>query len=455
MSEHTHISRTWRHILALLLALAILPCSVLAETAGDKNQPAGITIYSPYAPQNYAQPERFPVDENLYFDDDPEITARYGFSYPWLTNLELARIKALQAAMKEGTAEDYSGPSVLNLPSVNSNDVAVYSLNPEDFAGERFFVFLPDSYAMDDDQLMSLLAAFEELGIDFDPESLNKRNCCRHCNILETRDLLDEEQTRMDKIVAQVRSGELKSISTDVNMLSVEKITERGWGFDHKRFLFYPYRSMTDDELTFFALEAETVWKMSPEDMRADGLNTLSKIIRIPEISKVTGSALTELDLSHNDLYFTDSAKLIRYDNECLLKHSMTSDSVSDIPSFLYMYHLQTPGSAPELGCIELFYPYYVGFSDQDYPTVTSDEQIRAAQQWAQDNLLLPKEDLPDNWFIRTTHTDPGGNSLIQLVLETPDWEINLWMYPNSMKISECRIYSLKWYLPGQKWHWA
>ncbi|MBP5726494.1 MAG: hypothetical protein J6Y48_05410, partial [Clostridia bacterium] len=292
MSEHTHISRTWRHILALLLALTILPCSVLAETAGDKTQPAGKTIYSPYAPQNYAQPERFPVDETRSFYNDPEIYDRNGFSYPWLSNLELARIKALQSAMKDGKAA-YAGPSVLNLPSVNSNDVAVYSLNPEDFAGERFFVFLPDSSAMEDYQLMSLLAAFEELGIDFDPESLNRRNCCRHCNILETRNLLDEEQTRMDKIVAQVRSGELKNISTDVNMLSVEKITERGWGFDSKRFLFYPYRSMTDDELTFFALEAENVWEMSPEDMRAEGLNTLSKIIRIPEISKVTGSART------------------------------------------------------------------------------------------------------------------------------------------------------------------
>ena len=48
-----------------------------------------------------------------------------------------------------------------------------------------------------------------------------------------------------------------------------------------------------------------------------------------------------------------------------------------------------------------------------------------------------------------------NGNKKVQLVMNTPDWEIDLWMYANSLDLYECRIYSRKWYDPGQKWFWS
>ena len=451
MIGHMNITRTWRRILAAALVLALLPCCVLAETAAGETKTKTI-YYSPYAPDTGRRPERTPV-ESTAVAEDPEVYDRDGFSYPWLTNLELARIKELQADMKNGKAA-YSGPSIINLPSVNSDDVAVYTLNPEDFCGETCYVFLPDSRSMSDAQLAALLAAFEELGIDFDPDSLNDRNCCRHCNVLQTRYLRPEEQDRMDKIVAQIRSGELKGITTDTKVTSVEKITNRTWGLDIKRFQFYPYRSMTDEELTLFALDTENVWETSPQDIKADGLNVLSKLIRLPEISFAENCSRTELNLGNHDLYLTDSDKLTKYESSFFLKSSMSGD-VGKTPSTLDMYHLQVPGAAPELACISLFYPYSGSFADKDYPETTEETRIAAAQKWARDNLLLPETDLREDWTVQTTDTDWDGNEQVQLVLNTPDWEINLWMYANSLEMYECRIYSRKWYDPGQKWFWS
>ena len=452
MIGHMNITRAWKRILAAVLLLALLPCCVLAETAVEKKAEKKTIYYSPYAPDTARRPKRTPV-ESTDVSEDPEVYDRDGFSYPWLTNLELARIRELQAAMKDGKAA-YSGPSIVNLPSVQSNDVAVYTLNPEDFCGETCYVFLPDSHAMSDAQLMALLAAFEELGIDFDPDSLNDRNCCRHCNVLKTRYLRPEEQDRMDKIVAQIRNGELKGITTETGILSVEKITRRTWGYDSKRFQFYPYRSMTDEELTLFALETESVWETSPEKMKADALKALSKIIRLPEISSEENCSRSELNLKGHDIYITDSDKLTKYESSFFLRHSMDGE-VSKTPSTLDLYHLQTPGAAPELACIALFYPYSGSFKDKNYPESTENDQIAAAQKWALDNLLLPKKDFQKPWTVQKTDTDRNGNARVQLVLNTPDWEINLWMYANSLELYECRIYSRKWYESGQKWFWS
>ena len=137
MIGHMNITRTWRRILAAALVLALLPCCVLAETAAGETKTKTIS-YSPYAPDTGRRPERSPV-ESTAVAEDPEVYDRDGFSYPWLTNLELARIRELQAAVKDGKAA-YSGPSIINLPSVDSDDVAVYTLNPEDFCGETCYV---------------------------------------------------------------------------------------------------------------------------------------------------------------------------------------------------------------------------------------------------------------------------------------------------------------------------
>ena len=132
---------------------------------------------------------------------------------------------------------------------------------------------------------MALAAAFEELGIDFDPDDLNDRNCCRHCNVLETRTLTDEENSRMESIKDRIRRGQLKKkdIPAGTKVLTVEKRTSRGWGLDRKTFLFYPYRRMTDDELALFALEDEEAWDVDPDELKAAALKDAGELINLPK----------------------------------------------------------------------------------------------------------------------------------------------------------------------------
>ena len=261
-------------LLTALLILTLLPLASYADTS--------TMIYSPYAPEITRWPERHPV-ENTNIQQDPEVYDRDGYSYPWLTDLELVKFREYQAALKDGEI-GYAGESIINPSTVTSDDVAVFTLDPDEFCGESYYVFLPDSSSVTDTQLVALAAAFEDLGIDFDPDSLNDRNCCRHCNVLETRILTDEENSRMEEIKNRIRCGQLtkEDIPEGTQILTVEKRTLRTWGLDRKTFLFYPYRRMTDDELALFALEDEEVWDVNPDELKAAALKDAGELINLP-----------------------------------------------------------------------------------------------------------------------------------------------------------------------------
>ena len=88
-------------------------------------------------------------------------------------------------------------------------EAGVYPLNPEDFGGRTFYVVLP-YFQMNRDQLLSLISAFEELGIPFDPDSLDGTNCVRGTSLLfnaATRELTWDEQNRVKEILRIIRNG--------------------------------------------------------------------------------------------------------------------------------------------------------------------------------------------------------------------------------------------------------
>ena len=321
MSGFSPVIRHRLLLLAAFLILSLLPFPSFAETSRD---------YSPYAPEIDRWPERQPVSAEE-IARAPHYSDFIDFVSPWLTDIELAKMREFQAALKDGDIT-YSGDSIVNPSTVNSQDVAVFTLNPEDFCGESYYVFLPDSQSLSDTQLVALAAAFEDLGIDFDPDSLNDRNCCRHCNVLETRWLTDEENDRMEEIRAKIRRGQLKKedIPSDTQVLTAEKRTPRTWGLDSKTFLFYPYRRMTDDELALFALMDEGIWDIDPDELQAAALKDTGELINLPgnvrKYNPCTNRELMQLD---GDTYLPRSSAVYKYTSHSTSGRTATWTSFS------------------------------------------------------------------------------------------------------------------------------
>ncbi len=422
--------------MAVLLILTLLPLTILADTS--------VKIYSPYAPEITRWPERHPV-ENTNVQVDPEVHDRDGYSYPWLTDLELVKFREFQTALKDGEI-GYAGESIINPTTVTDDDVAVFTLDSNDFCGESYYVFLPDSSSVTDTQLVALAAAFEELGVDFDPDSLNDRNCCRHCNVLETRILTDEENSRMETIKDRIRRGQLtkEDVPEDTQVLTVEKRTMRGWGLDRKTFLFYPYRRMTDDELALFALADEEAWDVDPDELKTAALKDAGELINLPRsVHEYEPCISRELMQIKGDTYLPRSNAVYKYTSQFYFEGY---DGFYDrIHCNMDIVQMQEIGSTAETAGIHLWYGYYSTFSDSDYPESHEAEWLAAAQNWAGQVLRLPADVLQDGWTVSYKIEDYGSN-LVQLKLVTEEYEICVWVYQNSAKISDCLIFNRNWY---------
>ena len=423
-------------LMAVLLILTLLPLTILADTS--------VKIYSPYAPEITRWPERHPV-ENTNVQVDPEVHDRDGYSYPWLTDLELVKFRDFQTALKDGEI-GYAGESIINPTTVTDDDVAVFTLDSNDFCGESYYVFLPDSSSVTDTQMVALAAAFEELGIDFDPDSLNDRNCCRHCNVLETRILTDEENSRMETIKDRIRRGQLtkEDVPEDTQVLTVEKRTMRGWGLDRKTFLFYPYRRMTDDELALFALADEEAWDVDPDELKTAALKDAGELINLPRsVHEYEPCISRELMQIKGDTYLPRSNAVYKYTSQFYFEGY---DGFYDrIHCNMDIVQMQEIGSTAETAGIHLWYGYYSTFSDSDYPESHEAEWLAAAQNWAGQVLRLPADVLQDGWTVSYKIEDYGSN-LVQLKLVTEEYEICVWVYQNSAKISDCLIFNRNWY---------
>lgn len=351
-------------------------------------------------------------------------------SNPWLTDLELSRVRVLTAALDAGEIT-YEGPSIVNVPFDSKNGVAVYLLNPEDFNGETFYVMLPD-FQMNDAQLIALISAFKETGIPFDPDSLNMRNCCRFCNSLETRPLTSDERFRLYTALDKILSGELNKadLAADARAVTVEKtISNRSYGSDNRLFRFYPYRKLTDDELALFIFAELERFDTNPAELMSDAVYSAMDLINLP-----TNWMHEEASCAEMNIY---SKYMKQYMNV------FSIDGPSDTTCLLTVKHSQTPGEAAELSGIHLRY-----FRSNDETHLYSDEEaeqvcIAMAQQWAKENLKLPTENA--EWILSDKYGS-GLDSQVQLLLQTSEWDIYLWINKTSQQPSECYLYSRKWY---------
>ncbi len=424
--------KSWRTVIALVLALAVLPLNALALTE-DTLEPAPETENTTWQArgENYLPPDGKPQNRKEVSADlaeDAQFTTN-GFSKSWLTDLELVRTRRMMEKMAAGEIT-YTGPSVVNASGIAFSGVGVYPLNPEDYDGETFYVKLPRYQPLTDEQILSLIAAFGELGIPFDPDSLGTRNCSREdpeyeLNV-ESRSMTREEEARLEIIRTLVRRGRL----TKENIL--EGTADFAVPIRLKTLWIYPYRSMTDDELTLLALHTDSRWEDDPlelEQMARDAILSVYPEAGSLNLEEITMDSIG--DVTDNGRYY------LRY------RADMSTGSWED-DDFRYfdVEWVKEYGNEPEISTVGVSLSNN-GFANRG--AGTREGWIAAAREWTESSLKIPDGKMPENWSVTR---EPGTSyyaSPAYIGGETPEWEVTVEIEPDTMKVRSGGIVSKKW----------
>lgn len=244
------------YVWALMLAL-MLPAVSLAVTEGvveaapqvevEVSREAGKPSYLPDESNYAGYGDWMPAWENA----EEWVESRFdGECYydveqrPRMTAGEAARAKALLEAYQKGETA-YSGENILN--KMDNVIVGVYALEPDHFAGETAFTILPGP-CMTDQQILAVIDAFAQLGLTFDPDSLNERNCARGGGIETNRFFTEEERERYTSLARLIEKGmiDLKSLGA-VRTMNVGLDSRYFCGLPD--FTIRPYRAATDAEM--------------------------------------------------------------------------------------------------------------------------------------------------------------------------------------------------------------
>ena len=271
-------------LFSLALALAMVPLAAFATGEDVLEAAPAVTLPGEMPEEETAADEDalipyLPYEGQYYFvsygtEDASDLEQYY---QPRLTEEEAERARRFLAEMEAGKNPEWNGPDCLD--QTENVTVGVYPLDPEDYHGETFYVILP-TYRMTDDMLRSLIHAFSRLGIRFDPDLLNYRNCCRGYD--QTRFLSYEETIRMQIIRYQVRRGMITRDSVPAGTACRVIRKEKNFGPSFDRISLYPYRSMTDEELAAFAIEEEGVWEIDPVTVEKLALEFISDRLDAP-----------------------------------------------------------------------------------------------------------------------------------------------------------------------------
>ena len=246
-----------KEICALMAILLLVPMTAFAVKEGVVEEAAPVDL----AELESGTTRSYLPDESYYaFSGDIQPTWAMNESYtpqpldsdsyndttqnPYLTPGEIARAKVLAEAYQKGEKTG-DGKSILG--KIDQVELGVYPLDPEAFDGEKVFVLLPGT-CLTDEQILSFLDAYHLLGLSFNPEGLNFRNCARGGGIETTRFLTDEERERRNILAEQIRFGILKTDGLDTSMACSPKLNPVFYN-GMMDFTFRPYRSMTDEEL--------------------------------------------------------------------------------------------------------------------------------------------------------------------------------------------------------------
>ena len=245
-----------RRWLALLIALS-LPACALAVTEGVVESAPGIELELGFLgdqTQESFLPRPRQVQEEagwmLSQAYDPQMGE--GGNYDRMTSMcrltsgEACRANLLLEAYERGEAKG-NAEHVLNVQ--NDVVVGVYPLEEKDYDGESVLLLLPGTM-LSDEQILDIIDAYAVLGLRFDPQALNERNCVRG----ETfwRHDTPEERERSSNIRKEIERGTLPMQAIDTSSIRTVTVNMRyflgSYGPDD-RFIFTPFRRMTDEEL--------------------------------------------------------------------------------------------------------------------------------------------------------------------------------------------------------------
>lgn len=219
----------------------------IGETAAEVSYLPEATLYTDYGDWTPAWENAEEWAESAQDEDGVyyEVEQR-----PQLTAGETARARALLEKVRSGELA-YTGESVLG--KMEDVVVGVYTLDPEDYDGERAYVLLPGP-CLTDEQLLALISAFDQLGLEFDPDALSYRNCARGGGIECSRFLTTEERERYTRLANLIERDLLDTAGIQAEEAVRPKLDSRYYcGLED--FTLRPYRAMTDEELCALLLE--------------------------------------------------------------------------------------------------------------------------------------------------------------------------------------------------------
>jgi len=211
------------------------------------------------------------------------------YQNPRMTAGEGKRALRLLAQYKAGEIA-YTGESVLE--KMEDVVVGVYALDPAEYDGETVFTILPGPQ-MTDDQLLAVIDAFAQLGLTFDPDALNYRNCARGGGIESTRFFADEERARYSMLWDKVERGIIPTDAAYAGLIRNPQLDD-AYFCGMNDFSIKPYRSMTDEEL-MSVMMAIGVRDMSAE-IDFDGVERRSRDV----LRKTVGTPLS-MEMSNVD----------------------------------------------------------------------------------------------------------------------------------------------------------
>lgn len=244
--------KTWA--CAALLAL-LTPACALAVTEGivESAPPVAMMEWEAQTQEGYlpvAGHEEEPAweAEEAYAEPEP-FDYRNMITSPRLTRGETARAKRLLEQYEAGEATG-DGASVLE--AQRKVVAGVYRLDPDAYDGESVLLLLP-GVMLSDEQLLSIIDAYHQLGLRFDPDALCERNCVR--GSASGRSLTKEEWERWDRIRLQMETGVLDVKSIDPDAIFHVQVDMRyhyaSYGAGSEALVF-PYRRMTDEEIAAY-----------------------------------------------------------------------------------------------------------------------------------------------------------------------------------------------------------
>lgn len=254
--------RKW--MMAALLALA-LPACAMAVTEGVVEEAPAVELEPIEAEISYLPDASYyddyggwdPVWEQATEQADGELLDGMFNDVeqrPRLTAGEAARARALLEKVQAGEIA-CTGESVLE--KMEDVVVGVYALDPADYDGERVYTLLPGP-CLSDEQLLSLIDAYAQLGLVFDPDALNARNCARGGGIETSRFFTQEEAERYQALWEMIRYGRLDAAGVTADNPVRNPKLNAAYYCGLNDFSIKPYRSLTDEELTVMLVELGT-----------------------------------------------------------------------------------------------------------------------------------------------------------------------------------------------------